>query len=184
MKIHFVTTNDKKKIELEACLGLPVAQIKIDIAEIQGTKEEVALDKLQKAMVGNEDKIVIIDDTSIEIKALNGFPGPYGKDFIKIGFDVIEKIVSKMGRETVASTMIGLGYYKDGKPVCKLFEGSLEGQIVKTDHKDCFGFDGVFLPKGHSKVYSEMSLEEKNAVSHRGIACKLVKEYLLKNNIV
>ncbi|KAF9763107.1 Inosine triphosphate pyrophosphatase [Nosema granulosis] len=184
MKLYFVTTNDKKKKELEACLSLPVEQLSIDIQEIQGTKEEVALDKLQKALKGNEDKIVIIDDTSIEIKAMNGFPGPYGKDFIKIGFDVIEKIVEKIGRETVASTMIGIGYYKDGRPIYKLFEGCLDGFIVKTDYVDCFGFDGVFLPKGQTKVYGEMSLEEKNAISHRGLACKKLKEYLLNNKLI
>jgi non-canonical purine NTP pyrophosphatase (RdgB/HAM1 family) len=186
MNLYFVTTNIKKKLEVEACLKLPIDQICIDIDEIQGTKEEIAKDKLKKALIGNEEKIIIIDDTAIELKALNGFPGPYGKDFLKIGYDCIENLVSKIGRETILSTVLGLGYYKNGKPVYELFEGCIEGEIIKKDFdKDkCWEFDGVFRPLGQEKVYGEMSFEGKNALSHRAIACKKLKEYLIKNKMV
>jgi XTP/dITP diphosphohydrolase len=59
------------------------------------------------------------------------------------------------------------------------FEGIVEGEIL--DHKrgdDGFGYDPVFLPSGCSRTFAEMSLDQKNLISHRGRAIRKLVEYL------
>ncbi|KAK6089392.1 hypothetical protein P3W45_001638 [Vairimorpha bombi] len=183
MDLYFVTSNKNKLEEVRVCLNKQIHQIDMEITEIQGTKEEIAFDKLRKACKLNLNKYVMIDDTSIEIEALNGFPGPYGKDFLKIGVECIENLVSKAGRQTVASCIIGLGIMKDnGEFVYKLFSGEVRGKIVPGKQGGC-GFNNVFLPDGCNKVYGNMSVKEKSLVSHRGLAIKKMKEYIVKNRI-
>lgn len=183
MSLYFVTSNKNKLEEARECLNTDICPIDMEITEIQGTKTEIAYDKLLKACRLNPNKYVMIDDTSIEIEALNGFPGPYGKDFLKIGFDCIENLVSKVGRETVASCVIGLGIIKDdGEFVYELFNGEVRGKIVPG--KGGFGFNNVFLPDGCDKVYGDMGVKEKSLISHRGLAIQKMKEYMVKNKIL
>lgn len=183
MSLYFITSNKNKLEEARACIDIQIHSLDLDILEIQGTKQEIAYDKLKKACKLNINKYVMIDDTSIEIKALNGFPGPYGKDFLKIGFDCIENLVSKIGRQTVASCIIGFGILKDnGEFLYELFTGEVNGKIVLG--KGGSGFNNIFLPDGCDKVYGEMSIHEKSLISHRGIAIRKMKEYIKKNKIL
>jgi len=67
----------------------------------------------------------------------------------------------------------------DSKP--ELFVGRCDGEIVPPRGENMFGWDPVFQPKGHVQTFAEMSLEEKNKISHRAKATELLKEYLRKN---
>ena len=62
-----------------------------------------------------------------------------------------------------------------------LFEGIVNGEIMEAPRgNDGFGYDPVFLPEGEVKTFAEATAEEKNALSHRGRATRLLVEYLQK----
>lgn len=137
----------------------------------------MALDKLQKACRLNENNITIIDDTSLSIKGLKGFPEPYCKYFIELGLDVLDRIVEEFGREAIARCIVGVGLYDNGKFEFKLFEGCIEGRIEKyTGEQKCF--DDLFVPKGLNKPYSALNQEEYKRFNHRGLASQHAKEYI------
>ncbi|MCD4745712.1 MAG: non-canonical purine NTP pyrophosphatase, partial [Bacteroidales bacterium] len=61
----------------------------------------------------------------------------------------------------------------------KTFEGIVNGKILnRKKGKDGFGYDPIFLPDGYDLSFAEMSLEEKNKISHRARATKRLIEYL------
>jgi XTP/dITP diphosphohydrolase len=62
-----------------------------------------------------------------------------------------------------------------------LFEGIVEGHILRAEKGTMgFGYDGLFVPVANSRSFAQMTTEEKNILSHRGIAISLLKEYLFK----
>jgi len=66
-----------------------------------------------------------------------------------------------------------------GKRIELLFEGKVEGRILETPRGEGgFGYDPLFVPAGHTKSYAEMSMEEKNTLSHRAEALKNALDFL------
>jgi XTP/dITP diphosphohydrolase len=124
----------------------------------------------------------IADDTGLEVEALNGEPGVdsahyagpqrNADDNIRL---LLENLKGKPNRKARFKTVISL-VEPEG---FQTFEGIVEGEIL--DHKrgdDGFGYDPVFLPSGCSRTFAEMSLDEKNLISHRGRAIRKLVEYL------
>ena len=61
------------------------------------------------------------------------------------------------------------------------FEGRVDGVITMAEEgENGFGYDPVFLPNGYTKTFAQMSDEEKNAISHRGVAIRKLVDYLSK----
>jgi XTP/dITP diphosphohydrolase len=85
------------------------------------------------------------------------------------------------GKNRKAKVTDAIAYF-DGKSL-KVFKGTVKGTITKVAKGEPgFGFDVVFMPKGSSKTFAEMSEEEKNKISHRALALKKVKKYLYTKN--
>ena len=68
----------------------------------------------------------------------------------------------------------------DAEP--QVFVGKCEGKIVEPRGDNAFGWDPVFEPKGYNMTFAELPLEEKNKISHRANALKLVKKFLEDNH--
>ena len=65
------------------------------------------------------------------------------------------------------------------------FEGIIKGKIIDVPlGKDGFGYDPIFVPNGYDKTFAQMSLSEKNKISHRAIATKKLIDFLNKLNKV
>ncbi|CAI7659954.1 unnamed protein product [Penicillium bialowiezense] len=78
MPLTFVTGNPNKVIEVHAIIGdtIPIQPLALDIPEIQGSLEEIASDKCRRAaQIINGP--VLIEDSALEFRAMNGLPGPY-----------------------------------------------------------------------------------------------------------
>ncbi len=178
--VFFISGNENKKKEVSAVFkefGLKheLKFISMDLPEIQGTAEEIIKAKCEEAIRQNNTLLreeFFIEDTSLYLTALYGFPGPYIKDFERIGLENIFKIADKLGN-TGAKAVSILGYCNDGK--FSKITGETVGTIVnpvKSQHCYNFGFDPIFKPHGEKITFSEMKREDKYKIAHRTLAVK------------
>jgi XTP/dITP diphosphohydrolase len=123
------------------------------------------------------------DDTGLEIDALNGAPGVYSARYAgeKCSFqDNIEKVLKELEGTPAPRTArfrCVVALIIDGEVTT--FDGIVEGEItLEPKGNGGFGYDPIFKPQGYDKCFSELSAEEKNSISHRGMAMKLLAEHL------
>lgn len=171
--ITLVTSNPNKKIEAESILtGVAIETRSLDVPEIQSFDlEEIVRTKVEAAhkMAGGA---VIVDDVSMDIHALKGFPGPFVKYWEKnVGHDLSADIAEKFGNDR-ATVSCGIGY-ADGERTLYV-RADISGRLVTRRGGEGFGFDFYFIPDGHNQTFSEMGLERKNQVSHRRLALDLM----------
>ncbi|MBZ4675617.1 MAG: Nucleoside-triphosphatase rdgB [Anaerophaga sp.] len=188
MELVFATNNKHKSIEIDRLLGenrtvksLPEIGFEGDVPETGKTLEENALQKARyiKTRLGTD---CFADDTGLEIDALNGAPGVYSaryagpeKDSLKNMEKVLRELKDCRNRKARFRTVIAL--ILDNKEL--LFEGIVNGSILENPRGEKgFGYDPVFLPEGYTLSFAEMSLNEKNKISHRAIAVKKLVDYL------
>jgi XTP/dITP diphosphohydrolase len=188
MKICFATNNKKKIEEVKSALG---ADFTIVSLEEIGCKEELpetgdTLDHnaFQKARYVKDHYGVdcFADDTGLEVEALDGAPGVYSGRFAgepRSDDRNVDLLLSKMqgkeNRKARFRTVIAL--ILNGKE--HAFEGVAEGEIIhERTGTGGFGYDPVFVPNGFQKTFAELTLEEKNSISHRGKAVKALADFL------
>jgi len=171
-----VTSNKHKIAEINQILGTNYKVSKIDVPEIQSLNLDEVIEAKAKAAYEIIKKPVLVTDVSLEIKALNGLPGPFVKYFVQtLGAGRTAALLKNKTKKAKVTDALGL---YDGKQL-KIFKGTLEGTISDSPKGDLgFGFDVVFIPKGQTRTYAQMSDSEKNKISHRGIALHKLKAYL------
>lgn len=189
MKLVFATNNKNKIKEIKPLLHNSIELLSLDdikcTEEIPETSNTIEGNALQKAkyIFDNYGYNCFSDDTGLEIEALNGAPGVYSARYAdeqKSAKDNMEKVLSelkdKTSRKAQFKTVIAL--IIDGKE--KTFEGIVKGEITKEKSGlEGFGYDPIFKPDGFNITFSEMSLEEKNKISHRGKAVKQLANYII-----
>ncbi|MDE1823273.1 MAG: RdgB/HAM1 family non-canonical purine NTP pyrophosphatase [Candidatus Micrarchaeota archaeon] len=176
MDTYFVTSNRNKFREVERILGMKLKRYDASIKELQSMDvEEVAVDKARKAYA-KLHRPVIVEDTGLKIISLKGFPGALSSWVENtIGNRGICDMVKGKKRDAYAETC---AVYFDGKRI-RAFTGRTYGTIMRTQKgMNGFGWDCIFRPKGSGKVYAEMSIDEKNRVSHRGKAFRKLRKYV------
>jgi inosine triphosphate pyrophosphatase len=84
-------------------------------------------------------------------------------------------------KSAVAVCNVGFALGEDDDPV--VFSGQTYGQIVEPDpdETDVFGWDGVFKPQGFDRKFSQMSVVEKNEISHRSLAMRALQQWVQQN---
>lgn len=188
MKILFASHNEHKLNELRDIMPKPyvISNLKEldDVAEIDENGETLEENALLKArIIYNKYKCTVIaDDTGLEIDFLNGDPGVYSARYAgeeNDSFNNIQKVLSKLkgahNRKAQFKTVIAL--IIDGEEY--IFEGVIKGKISEELFGDNgFGYDSVFIPKGYSHTFAEMSMDTKNKISHRAIALNKLVEFL------
>jgi len=179
-KLTFVTGNAMKLEEVRAILadsGIEIDSQDLNIPELQGTTQEIAIDKCRRAaeILGTP---CITEDTALCFEALNGLPGPYVKYFLKdLGLDGLNTLLE--GFPTKAAWALCTFAYSAGpgtEPL--LFEGRTDGKIVPPRGPGKFGWNPVFEEDTMRKTFAEMSDNEKNSISHRFRALEKLKVYL------
>jgi len=173
----FVTSNKGKVEEISTMLGMQLENTNLELDEIQDINiANVAIHKAKQAY-GILQKPLIVDDTGIEIVDWNGFPGPLLAHIVKSGGMplMLSMMKGAAKRDAVFKTVIA---YHTGAEVLT-YEGALEGSIAgEIKGKRGFGIDAIFIPRGQNQTYAEMSLDEKNKISHRFLAVSKLKKYL------
>ncbi len=171
--IAFVTSNPHKYEEVSSMFlesGIEVRWEKMKYEEIQAdTTEEVSIDSCRK-LTGRVKGDFFLEDTGLFIESLNGFPGVYSSYVQKtIGNSGIIRLVSGKPPDAYFKTVITA---KVGG-VIKQYTGIVKGSISGEERGSAgFGYDPIFVPEGGNKTLSEMSMEEKNEISHRSKAVR------------
>ena len=121
------------------------------------------------------------DDSGLEIEALNQEPGIFSARYSGVKDDlqnlnlVLQKMKGQTNRKARFRTVISL---IRGTEVF-LFEGTINGTIRKTPAGEKgFGYDPIFEPDGYQVTFAEMSMEQKNEISHRALAMKKLITFL------
>lgn len=190
MKLVFATHNLNKLEEVRALIPTAIELMSLedigcydDIPETAETIEENAIMKADfiKDRYGLD---CFADDTGLEVDALGGKPGVYSARYAgegKNNEDNIDKLLSELNgeknRHARFKTIIALNH--EGHQY--LFQGICTGEITRERRGNKgFGYDAVFQPDGSTKTFAEMNMEEKSALSHRGIALRNLTDYLSK----
>lgn len=177
MKIIFATNNQHKVDEIRSAvpidfsiITLKEAGIDIDIPEPHDTLQDNAAEKARTIHHLTKTNC-FSEDTGLEVFSINNEPGVHSARYAgeEKSFDQnIEKLLLKLKnsgeRKARFRTVICL--ILEGKEY--FFEGTCEGEIIKERKgNQGFGYDPIFVPKGSTKTFAEMSITEKNEFSHR-----------------
>jgi XTP/dITP diphosphohydrolase len=194
MELIIASQNQNKLVEFKKILGDKINLFSLsDIGlnqEIPENEKTIKKNAMFKAKFVNTQtgKNVFADDTGLEIDSLNGEPGVYSARYSGVDRSsdknielVLRKLKNKANRNSRFKTIISL--IIDGKSVN--FEGVVEGKITEEKRgSNGFGYDPIFQPNGYSSTFGEMSLKEKNKISHRSIAINKMVQYLKENNLL
>jgi len=174
----FVTSNLGKLREAEEVLGVSLRHRAMDLVEIQSLDvEEVVRHKAASALE-RIDGPVLVEDTSLELAGMNGFPGPLVRWLLaSVGPEGIARLLQPFGERR--ATVRCLACAADGSEE-HLGLGVVEGTVARTPRgRRGFGWDSVFCPEGGGgRTYAEMEPSEKNRISHRRKALEALKKAL------
>ena len=179
--ITFVTTNRGKFREVSATL----APLGVRLRRLDRAYLEIQADRLRDVVTYAAGIVArqvrgefLIDDSGLFVDALGGFPGVYSSyAYRTIGpAGILTLMRGEARRSARFETVFLLG--RRGRP-SRTFRGVCEGSIARTPRgRDGFGFDPIFAPRGSRRTFGEMSLAEKNAVSHRAKAAEALARHL------
>jgi len=189
--IYFITGNENKfnevfKIFQNENLNYKLHQKDIETVEIQANNiKEVALFKLKSVKDKIEGSFFIEDAGFFVDQPLNGFPGVYSSYVMKtIGNEGILNLIHDFSSSKAHFSAIIALYYK---PLNKIitFEGEVKGRVSETIRgAHGFGFDPIFIPEMlPNSTFGELSMSEKNKVSHRSIALNKLINFLKENPV-
>lgn len=178
-KIRIVTSNPGKWREFQELLltsGIDPEWIRARLTEIQSDDLEdiVRASAIEAAKLYGGD--LLIEDAGLFIDSLKGFPGPYSSYvYSKLGCEGLLKLLS--GVTDRSAYFFSAICYVSERLELRIFKGKCSGRIAsEVRGTGGFGFDPIFIPlEGDGRTFAEMSLQEKNAISHRS---KALREFL------
>ncbi len=193
MKLVFASHNQDKVVELQDALsGLPLevssARDHPQVGEIEETGATLEENALLKArtLFQATGVLCLADDTGLEVEALGGAPGvrsaryggpeqSYEKNLTKLLAEMSQFPPDE--RRARFRTVIAI-VFPDASEL--VMEGVCEGLILSEPRGESgFGYDPVFFIPERSKTFAEMSLEEKQELSHRGRAMRKARSMLV-----
>lgn len=184
----FATNNQHKIQEVRAHLGsdfqlvgLEEIGCTVELPEQQPTLEGNSFQKAEY-VYKNFGVSCFADDTGLEVEALQGAPGVYSARYAgeqRSAEDNMELLLKNLSTSQNRKARFRTVITVITPEFTKQFEGTVTGQIIQ-EHRgtDGFGYDPIFLPDGCTKTLAEMSMEEKNAISHRTRAVNKLIEFL------
>lgn len=192
-KIIFATKNQNKMKEIREILAdrdyeilsMEEAGISLDIVEDGTTFEENALIKAKAIRDLVKDAIVLADDSGLAIDYLNGAPGIYSSRFegedtpYSVKNQILLDKLSGVPEEkrTARFVCAVAAAFPDGTD--QVVRGTIEGIIgYEPAGENGFGYDPIFYVPEFGCTTAQMPAEQKNSISHRGKALRMIREYL------
>ncbi len=192
-RLIFATGNAHKMVEIRAILGdlydvvsMKEAGISADIVEDGKSFEEIALIKA-RAVAKLAGCMAMADDSGLEVDYLGKMPGIYSARFLGENTDydiknrvIIDMVAKAPATERTARFVCAIACaWPDGRE--KVVRGTFEGEIAKEQAgPNGFGYDPIFYVPEYDMTSAEMTPEQKNAVSHRGNALRMMRAILQK----
>ena len=188
INLIFATSNQNKVLEIQKILPkkFKIKSLKDlnyfeDVPENETTIEGNAIFKA-KYIYEKFNINVFADDTGLEVEALNGEPGVHSARYagttrnseknIKKLLKNLKNIKNRNARFKTAIALI-----IDNK--LHIFSGIIEGYILDSPKgNNGFGYDPIFCPNGFDKSFAELTLKEKNLISHRSLAMKKLIDFI------
>ncbi len=155
---------------------------RIEVSEDRPTYLENAWKKARK--IGDRyDMPTLADDSGLEVQALGGRPGIHSSRYGTSDSDRIERLLKELKGvppdKRGAVFRAYLAYYVPKEERVYFFYGSLRGYIaLERRGEKGFGFDPVFVLPDAGKSLAEISMDEKNRISHRGRALESFRKFL------
>lgn len=188
MKLVFATHNAHKITEVSQIIGASYKILSLTDINFNEYIEETGTTFAQNALIKAQtvaDKTgyaVFADDSGLEVDALQGAPGIYSARYAGLPVNhtnnnalLLQKLDGIKQRQARFKTVVVLVY----KNQTHYFEGIIEGNIaLQLMGEGGFGYDPLFIPDGYDKSFAQLSLAEKNNISHRGKAIQKLIEFL------
>lgn len=190
-KIVLATANTHKVIEFQRILNELVSDLELvpasdflGVPEVAETGATFAENALIKARAINDfTKLpALADDSGLVVDALNGAPGIFSARYAGLtatDAENVEKLLIEI--KDISPDLLFARFecaiaLVDSKQNLELVvEGQMPGQVIKEVRgENGFGYDPVFVPQGLAKTSAELSDEEKDQISHRGIALRKI----------
>lgn len=193
-KIIFATGNENKMKEIRMILAdcgyeilsMKQAGIDVDVVEDGLTFEENAIIKATAiSKIAGENCVVLADDSGLEVDYLNKEPGIYSARYEGVDTPysiknqiIIDRLAGVDGEARSARFVCAIAAaFPDGRVETR--RGTIEGRIAyEPAGENGFGYDPIFYVPEFGKTTAELDPEEKNKVSHRGNALRMIKEVL------
>ena len=188
INLIFATSNQNKVLEIQKILpkkfnikSLKDLNYFEDVPENENTIDGNAVFKA-KYIYEKFNINVFADDTGLEVEALNGEPGVHSARYAgttRSSEKNIKKLLKNLknikNRNARFKTVIAL--IIDNK--LHIFSGIVEGYILDSPKgNNGFGYDPIFCPNGFDKSFAELTLKEKNLISHRSLAMKKLIDFI------
>jgi len=197
--IIFITENVSKYKEIQNYISKSNANISIqmikpdfELQEIQSLdRHEIVLKKLRDAFIASNSLInmqhildseketwIMVEDTSLCIDKLGGFPGPFIKYYLQ-SLPLTSIANANWASKANSYVSLAIGRYSDNNElIAKAFEDSIKGLIIEPRGTNGFGYDAIFRPEESNNTNAEMTMDEKEKYNPRTLAFKKVIEFL------
>ena len=188
MKLVFATNNLNKLKEVQKMLP--------NFIELLSLKDINCFDEIEETATTLEGNAKIkanyisekfgyncfADDTGLEVEAINGEPGVYSARYAgepANSENNMVKLLDALKKETNKKAHFRTSICLNLNDEQFLFDGICQGTILDKKHGETgFGYDPIFKPEGFNQSFAEMSSEEKNKISHRGLAIQKLVAFL------
>jgi XTP/dITP diphosphohydrolase len=178
--VAFVSTNRGKFLEAQAILrpfGVRLRWIRQPLVEPQADSLE-AVARAKALSVRGVRGPVLVEDSGLFIPALGGFPGVYSAPMLRMwGFPPLLELLRRRPR---AATFRAVAVLRTGGQL-RTFVGEVQGTIARRPAgSEGFGYDPIFVLRGHRRTFAELGPAVKNRTSHRSRAMEAVGRYLAR----
>lgn len=188
MKLVFATNNLNKLAEVQKMLPTTIELLSLkdincfdDIEETATTLEgnaQIKANHISEKYGYN----CFADDTGLEVPALNGAPGVYSARYAGEPTNAennMQKLLNELHNKTNRNAQFRTSICLNLNGEQFLFDGVCKGQILSEKQgEQGFGYDPIFQPEGYNNSFAEMTAEEKNKISHRGLAIQQLVSFL------
>ncbi|MDE0536332.1 non-canonical purine NTP diphosphatase [Tenacibaculum sp. L6] len=192
MKLVFATNNLNKLAEVQKMLPTTIELLSLkdincfdDIEETATTLEgnaQIKANHISEKYGYN----CFADDTGLEVPALNGAPGVYSARYAGEPTNAennMQKLLNELHNKTNRDAQFRTSVCLNLNGEQFLFDGVCKGQILSEKQgEQGFGYDPIFQPEGYNNSFAEMTAEEKNKISHRGLAIQQLVSFLKSMN--
>jgi len=197
MELVVATRNQDKLKEIKTILrGLPLEIVSLNnfkgVPEVIEDGKTLEANAKKKALQTSRflKKLIIADDSGLEVKVLGGEPGVYSARFSGKGATYssnnlkLLKLLGKLAANKRKACFRCVIAVADKGRIVGVAEGRCSGRIaVRPMGSAGFGYDPIFIPNGYKKTFAQLGIRKKNKISHRSKALvkarKVIKKHIL-----